>query len=194
MSYFHFAQSCLFPVLLGIGALTAAAPLQAASIQTFLFSGVCDPMDCTGFGTGTLVLTNYTQGTAIGISNFVTFSYGGTNLLAPFVILQADVTSLVGNIPNGLPGPGTLVIDTNNAPLVNNLTRGLVVSTVGVSVPVLPFFNTFPGGNWSAGESGLIFDFGNNGIFTQQSGVPEPSSVLLIGAGLAAIFLRRRQS
>ena len=85
------------------------------------------------------------------------------------------------------------MIDTNNVPLVNNLTRGLVVSTVA-PVPVLPFFNTFPGGNWSAGESGLIFDFGNNGIFSLQSGVPEPSSVLLIGAGLAAIFLRRRQS
>jgi hypothetical protein len=49
------------------------AAAQTASDTTYVFTGTCT--DCTGVGVGYLTLQNYTPGTALSYSNFVSFTY-----------------------------------------------------------------------------------------------------------------------
>ena len=88
-----------------LAALVFSAPsfLHATAISNseFTFSGTCS--DCTGTATATLTLTNYTQGNSILFANLVSFQYDGTNLLAPFLVNQANLLSISGIIPVALP-------------------------------------------------------------------------------------------
>jgi len=182
----------LLPALLGFGIFTAVAPLQAGAIgvQTFFFTGTCT--DCEGTGTGTLVLQDYVQGTtSIDLANLISFNYSGTNLLAPFQILPGAVSIFVVNIPVSLPGPGTLIINTGQFTITTS-GQGLFVDTLGLASVVLPYFQAGNDGLWSAGDNGVNADFGTAGTFSVAS-VPEPSSLLLLGAGLAAVGLRLRK-
>ncbi|MBY0502828.1 MAG: PEP-CTERM sorting domain-containing protein [Bryobacteraceae bacterium] len=167
--------------------MTAVQPLQAVSITNYYFTGTCS--DCEGTVTGTLVLQGYTPGNTLDFTNFVSFTYDGSNLLGSYVIVPSMVTLFVGNIPANLPGPGSLVINTN----VLNLTptsKSLLV--LPVTVPTNPYFVAFPDGSWETGTGGAPADQGTGGSFSLTA-TPEPSSVLLLGAGLAALGLRRRR-
>lgn len=184
------------PMLLGFVALSALAPLPAATISTFNFTGTCS--DCDGLGKATLVLQDYTQGNNLQNSNLVSFTYAGTNLLDSFTILPTDPFVMTGIIPASLPGPADFTIFVTETFTLNTSedTNGIVLD---ISLG-LPFFTTSieplrqGGVNWEAGENApSLDDFGTGGTWNVQnlSDVPEPSSVILIGAGLLAIGLRR---
>ena len=152
-------------------ALVFSAPsfLHATAISNsvFTFSGTCS--DCTGTATATLTLANYTQGNAIGFSNLVSFQYDGTNLLAPFLVNQANLLSISGIIPLALPSQADFFIEN---------TSFLFFRTINAS------------GGWNAGND----DFGTNGVFAAKaptSGVPEPATVAMMAFGLGLIGIRR---
>lgn len=86
----------------------AAVVLPPPVFSTFNFSGNCE--DCAIAGelssyavTARLVLQNYFQGNTISAANFVSFVYGGSNLLPAYSISSADLTFLRGFIPVALP-------------------------------------------------------------------------------------------
>ncbi len=162
----------------------------AAQSATFTFSGVCS--DCTGNGTATLVVNNaYVPGTALATSDLVSFNYHGTDLLPAFVLSASDSFLLMsGNLP------------ATSGPALFHLEGGALVVPAGFSGatgnPLARFtFDTDTQGNWSAFDAALNFcsleaacDFGSNGTWN-GSAVPEPSAVLLVAGGLAALGLRR---
>src|SRR6266480_1545468 len=80
-----------------------AAP--AGSTANFTFSGVCS--DCTN-DTGTLVLANYTQGTAITSGNFVSLTYSSSKI--SFTLTSAESPSVSGSLPVSLPAAASVNI------------------------------------------------------------------------------------
>ena len=163
----------LFASLPLLAALVLSAPsfLHAVTIpnSVFTFSGTCT--DCTGTATATLTLTNYTQGNTVLFANLVSFQYDGTNLLAPFLINQANLLSISGIIPVALPNQADFFIQNTSVFVFHTDNRGF----------------------WGAGPD----DFGTNGVFAAKaptSGVPEPATVAMMALGLGLIGIRRLKS
>jgi hypothetical protein len=86
---------------------TFANALTISETESFSFTGTC-VTDCTGFGTATLVLTDYTQGQDITANNFVSFTYN-SNILSLF-FNASDLNSISGNLPAVLPAPADMNI------------------------------------------------------------------------------------
>jgi hypothetical protein len=81
----------------------AALPAAQAATTSYVFSANC--VDCaqaagtSSYGvSGTLVLDNYTLGSAITFANFVSFTYNGSNLISPFS--AKNVPTAVSDDPN----------------------------------------------------------------------------------------------
>lgn len=140
--------------------------------STYVFTGDCT--DCTGVGTGTLVLSNYTLGNALTSGNFISLGY--TSNLINFSITSATLASISGSLPVSLPGVATLSITAN----------------VGGNMLVT---NINGNGGWCAGSS-CSGDFGGTSSFANApTGTPEPATLLMSVVGIAAISLvRRKQS
>jgi hypothetical protein len=145
-------------------------PLGASQVvipnSTFTFTGDC--LDCTGQGSGILILQNYTLGNAFDISNFVSFSYSSD--LTTFVLSGTgfgpdQVSDFSGSLPAALPA----FADVN-------------ISSQGVQA-----FGPASSGSWCAGVNGCNLDFGVNGVFA--SDVPEPASLALMFTGFAGLML-----
>ena len=161
-------------LLLALGPATLlprdASATAISTNSTFYFAGACS--DCVGTGRAELVLANYTLGTAISSSNFLSFHYDGTNLLAPFTITASSSNSYSGAIAGPLPAAENIFISAPGAVFVTDV-----------------------GGSWCVGRSCLA-DFGQTSIWSDTAppaGVPEPFSLSLLLAGLAgtALTLRR---
>lgn len=157
--------------------LSLAVPHKASAIgqittTSISFDGTCS--DCSGHGLGTLVVSSFTPGSpfTLTLSNFVSFSYAGTNRQAPFVINSGNVTSATGTLGPAFPGPYT----------VNILSNSLSVQ-----------FQSSTSGAWSISNPG-VNDFGSASNFALTAATPEPSSIALFAAGLACLGLRRRRN
>src|SRR5689334_10140805 len=94
-----------------LAVLFAAFSSQAAvaTLTTFNFTGNCT--DCTGKGTATLVLQNYTPGTTFNSTNFVSLSYS-SNLLN-LTLTSSDNPNVTGLIPANLPAAASVNIFAN---------------------------------------------------------------------------------
>ena len=151
----------LLPLFIAL-AFPALLPATA-----FDFTGQC--ADCVGTVTAELVLaSDYVRGTTITLPEFVSFTYDGSNLLAPFIITPSEVTSISGSMPTDLPATANFQI----ASAAHN-------------------FDSLSDGTW-------VVDFhedqGPAHIWNvASSAVPEPGAFSMLGIGLAlALAVRRR--
>lgn len=155
-----------FAALWGMAVLSAPA---AATDTSFLFSGTCT--DCTGTGSGTLVLKDYNIGDLLSADNFVSFTYSSN--LTSFTI--DSVNGIIGSISN-LPG----------ANFVNFFDADHVFSSLAV-------------GGLSAWCTGAInacaSDFGSSSSWSLAvaGAVPEPAIwvAMVLGFGLLGASMRR---
>lgn len=149
-------------ILLFFVALAVPALLPAAGInQTFDFTGQC--FDCAGTVDAELVLApDYALGAAITMSNFESFTYDGSNLLAPFTITLAEVTSISGSMPTNLPSTANFQL----ASAAHN-------------------FSSLADGNW-------VVDFhedqGMTHLWTAAASAPEPGAFSMMGLGCLLAF------
>ena len=184
---------------------TVATATPATSTTTFTFSGLCD--DCAGalIGTGpfharndgiyqsvtgTLVLQNFVPGAPLNISNFSSFTYNGSSILAPFTLNSSQNTTENVQLSGTLSASGTLqspffTLDWNQP------SPGLATTLPGVFLNCsLCVFGVSSTGNWLLGlEPG---DEGINGAFSLAA-VPEPSSLAILGFALAGLAVMRRR-
>jgi hypothetical protein len=147
-------------------AFGSAGTASALGIDvTYNFVGTCT--DCQGTVTATLVLGNlgeYVPGSPITITNFVSFTYGGSNLYPSFTINDLSPgLEVSGSIPAALPGPADVGIQSD----------GLV-------------FNSSTDGYWDAGPAA---DEGTAGTWSLStpSSAPEPGSLALLLGGLGML-------
>jgi PEP-CTERM motif len=187
----------------------AAVVLPPPVFSTFSFSGNCE--DCalaaelpTYAVTGTLVMQNYTPGTVFNAqtNNFVSFTYSGSNLYPAYTIypLPLPYYSLnhyaFGSIAaSGSSASEFHVADGNNffslfsEPQTSgrwNTGRPTLVICACVTLVVLPPVYAF---------EFTHADMGGSGTFSPSApnGVPEPATLVLMAAALAAAGVARRR-
>jgi PEP-CTERM motif len=179
--------------LFRLGTLCVAATLfaglcHAGAITTYTFAvDCCDDSYGPGSGTGTLVLQNYTLGAPLETSNFVSFSYLSDWFSISTDSLDSTNGSLAGMLPVDLPGPANVSIGemlvTPGCPTCGEV--GFSSATVNNDV----FFFQEVG-------SGFEPDFGTDAIWSaaaQTTATPEPSSLVMLAAGLAGLVAGRQR-
>ena len=170
-------------MILATGATGHATAATAPAQEVFTFHGDCtDCYDGAGSVTATLTLQNYTPGDDIDASEFVSFSYGGSDLFAAYTITDlGDFGDLEGSLGSE---PGRY-----NVNLFGQISGGGRFD--------YDYFNTDDVGGWNTGVSQAA-DFGVNGEWNMAttSAAPEPAAwaLILTGVGLAGAALRRRRA
>jgi hypothetical protein len=164
---------------MGLLAIVSSGFASSAFAQntTFTFHGTCS--DCSGTATATLVLANYTLGQPITGSNFVSFTYNGTNLGGPFTIAPGPQSSFFPYATDfGVSGSINMIPGANNFTAAQNLPHII--------------FSSQSNGDWYAGAD----DYGTAGTWTAAPpATPAPPTSVLVGVGLltfAAFGLWRR--
>ncbi len=160
-------------MMLGVSSQAHATLALIPGSGVWRFFGNCT--DCAGtvFGdvapypvTATLTLQNYIQGQTLVNSNFVSFAYGGSNLLLPYTVPTSFAfVGLTGNLTNGG---------------VEELR--LTFSSGG-------YFDMRSSRTWSTCAAGVNcpLDYGTNGNLVLDTTVPEPSSYALLAFGLGTL-------
>ncbi len=172
MTKFRTTCAALF---FAVGLLVGAGAAQAgvsgpAQTTTYRFAGACT--DCSGFGTATLVLLNYTNGTLANAGNFFSFDY--TSNLVTFAVTTANLSSFSAVLGPNFPSAASVSLFATT----NNIV-----------------FQSQTNGSWCTG-SACLNDFGPSSTWIgPASPVPEPASIalLIVGiAGLGAVARRAR--
>ena len=162
--------------LAGMANASTAGPIAGSGIVRYTFTGACD--DCTGVGTGTLVLQNYQEGDDLTLDNFVEWTYSSN-------LLSVDITS-VDYIDGSLADlPGRANVDFGNY-----VTNG----------DLSPFYfssSTEDGSfNWDTGYL-ITYDHGADHTWSlaASSAAPEPGTwaMMVGGFGLAGATVRRKK-
>ncbi len=150
-------------IMITVGATSGWATI---AVEVYTFTGTCT--DCTGDGTGTLILyAGYVPGTALAADDLYSFNYS-SNLIPDLSIFNDPTEDITGTLPIG-SGPADIVISGANGT-----------------------FTTSTDGDWSAIDD----DSGTDGIWSSSSvtSTPEPSALPAIGMCLAGVvFLRGRR-
>ena len=164
---------------LAFGSISAANAevVAAGSNYTFDFTGTCS--DCTGYGTATLQVQDYVLGAPLTDGNLVNFTY------------NSDLTSLTVN-----PVADSVFFSDTLSGAITSARGPYNISVSQFFFGVLPIdnFTSSTDGTWSV--TNLVpDDVGTNGIWNQAvSAVPEPSTWLLMIAGIGGIGLMQRRS
>jgi hypothetical protein len=204
----HFLTLFARMAVLAVLALTLVPPVTGATIplpdQIFSFQGVCS--DCEGTVTAELRLTgNYVLGNQILPEHFVSFYYGGSNLLAPYMIDNSEEFHIDGYM-TGVPGTADVRIGvryrigpSDLSPLseVLPVNLGYFFATCSNS----DFCKDSSDGYWTTGDilrelEPADFGYAHSWGPSDAPGgeIPEPATFTLLGAGLAAFALVRRRA
>jgi hypothetical protein len=163
--------------------LVIAASAVPARADTITYDFVGDCADCyngTGTANATLVLSaDYTLGSEINSSNFVSFTYDGTNLLAGFTILDDS--------------PGLFIADYSKLPVGLGPADFYVQANLGEE-GFYTDFQSMDNGEWGAGVVNMSVpsDMGTNGTFSSSSAASEPASIFLLGSALLVVGMAAR--
>lgn len=174
MSKFH---CCIVVALAFVFGAPLGAHASPVTDTAFTFTGQCGPDDCSGTGTGTLVLSDYTQGTSFGEENFVSFTYSSNLLNISFTGtgVGPGLANLVEGDMTNLPGPAVFEISGENQEFDSSASGT---------------------GSWCAGTDCLD----DNGTVSSWSvgTTPLPATLPLFVSGIGALGLlgsrRRRKS
>ena len=174
INFFKFLVPGLAASLIGLISLPAQAIAVAPPVlSTLFFIGNCE--DCAAAlpspnftVSARLVLQNYIQGDPINAANFVSFIYNGSNLLHEYSIDKLSLAELNGHISFASPSTNVFHVTGANR-----------------------YFDLLIGGRWDTGVISSA-DNGGSGTFGPNA-VPEPATMLLMGAALAAAGLARRR-
>jgi hypothetical protein len=201
-------------VACGLGFGLAAAGSAQADPTVLNFSGACG--DCTGVGTGTLTLQNFTSG-PLTTNDFVSFVYK-SNLIS-FTLNSSDIVAMIGSIdPND---PAHAVIDLIQLGGTGWQFQRNDDGTWSVSSNITGQYNSGSGGGSGGGGGGggggspgfsggpddgfggtdttrVNDDIGSQSsvTFAPAAGVPEPASwaMMILGfTGMGALLRARRQ-
>lgn len=177
MRFFKKYAASLIVALIGLVSFSVHADAVQTNV-TFLFGGNC--IDCAEAAgtdsfpiTGTLVLKGgeYQIGEKISPEWFISFSYGGSNLINPFEI-AAGSGVFMSTYSFGSP---SLQLTEDNG---NGTYR---------------YFYSSWDGTWSTGINDYVLDFGNNATMTNANYIPEPATLLMFSAALAGLGLSRHR-
>ena len=170
------------PALALVGlALSFIPGLHANSLNyvTFTFTGTCAANDlCVGQGVGSLVLTDYTLGSALNASNFVSFSYSSSYIPSMTITSASELSQFSGTISNNLPNPEAIDILTVSGEIFLSGTNG--------------FWCT------STTAADCHNDMGTTSVWDVQrsldtTDVPEPGSIAMGMIGIAALAMLRKK-
>jgi hypothetical protein len=168
----HFTKLILFAA----ASLLVLAPFHvyADSIDTtYVFIGQCSDCDGSGgpgVGSGWLTVANYTAGTTLTNSNFVSFDYSS----AALAFSIDNLTSLAGML---YADPQTAYVD--------------IQGTTDAAGDTVSFVST-PGGYWCVGNL-CGSDQGSNFVWSPAGSIPEPASFIPVATGLFCLALGRRR-
>jgi hypothetical protein len=152
----------------------------------------------TGTNMNTQLSVNYfaslTSGTPL--SGTGTLTLGQMNPFSPVLNLSSESAFKIDYINNDQTTTGLFVYAWNNN-FTQFVSTPAVSTVVGSGSAIIPFSSLF-NANVTANNIGMIgfgvlAPNGNDITITQWSAVPEPGTMLALGAGLAALAARRRR-